>query len=334
VIGPLKPGLFGAVLVSSISVSDARAESLQVFLAPPPAAHEAAMQRIAAELEQYGYTVSWTIDTASPCLAGARDRAKPPGAWISVELDAGSDQTLATICFWRAGASPELASIAAPAADHRQLALAALEALNGLSAAPIAPVRFPAPLAAAALASAPVPVRDAAPAAWLVQASLAFDVFGGPPVIGAGVSLDTPLDGALSLELDSFVPLRASVERGEQRELSLNVAWLRFGPLLSWQLAPVRLGVFLDAGAALLWAKARTTPPLIGSVEVAPAGIVSSGVWLEYPDESPLFVRAGCRVSRLLPSIELELGTGTARPFGELLIDSGIGLGLRWDRAR
>jgi hypothetical protein len=334
VIGPLKRGLFGAVLVWSSSVTNARAAALHVFLAPPPAAGEAGMQSISAELEQYGYAVSWASDATSPCMAGARDRAKPPGVWISVGLDAGSHQTLATICFWGSGASPELVSIAAPIADHRQLALATLEALNGLSAAPIVRVRFPAPAASDALASAPSSVRDAASAAWLVQTSLAFDVFGGPPVIGAGVALDTPLDGALSLELDSFIPLRASVERGEQRELSLNVAWLRLGPRLSWQLAPVRLGASVDAGAALVWVKARTTPPLIGSVEVAPAGIVSSGVWLEYPDESPLFFRVGCRVSRLLPSIELELGTGTARPFGEFLIDSGIGFGLRWDRAR
>lgn len=331
--GPSKSRRFGAVLASSLStstiaVSDAHAEPLRVFLAPPPAARDAAAQRIFTELEQYGYSVSWATDALSPCTGGPRAQARPPGAWISVDVDAGSNQTLATICFWRSGASPELASIAAPVADHRQLALATLEALNGLLAAPVVHVAIPAPLASAAS-----PVRDAAPAALLVQTSVAFDVFGGPPVIGAGVALDASIDGALSVELDSFVPLRASVERGEQRELSLNVAWLRLGPRLSWQLAPVRLGVFLDAGAALLWAKARTTPPLIGTVDVAPAGIVSSGAWLEYPDESPLFFRVGGGVSRLLPSIELELGSDTA-PFGELLIDCGIGLGVRWDRAR
>jgi hypothetical protein len=329
VIGPLKAGLLGAALASSTVVSDVHAESLHVFLAPPPAASEAAMQHIFAELEQYGYAVTWAGDTSSPCVAGARAQAPPPGAWISVDLDAGSNQTLTTICFWRGGASPELTTIAAPAADHRQLALATLEALNGLSAAPILHAPIPAPIAPVVL-----PVRRAAPAAGLVQTSLAFDVLGGPPVVGAGVALDVSLDGALSLELDSFVPVRASVERGEQRELSLNVAWLRLGPRLSWQLAPVWLGVSLEAGAALLWAKARTTPPLIGTVDVAPAGIVSGGAWLEYPDESPLFLRVGGRVSRLLPSIELELGAGTAVPFGEFLIDCGIGLGVRWDRAR
>jgi hypothetical protein len=335
---PLKTGLLGALLAWGIAMSEAHAQSLHVYLTPPPAGGDAATRRIFAELEQSGYVVAWATDGVSPCGAGARaEEARPPGAWISVELDAASHQAVARVCFWRAGASPELASTAAPAADHRQLALATVEALNGLLATPLPSAPAPAPPVAAPVpppVPVPVPLPEPAPAAWLVHTSLAFDVFGGPPVIGAGVVFDVSLDSALSLELDSFVPLRASEVSGEQRELSLNVAWLRVGPRFSWQWAPVRLGVSLDAGAALLWAKARTTPPLVGTVDLAPAAIVSSGAWLEYPDESPLFFRIGGHVSRLLPSIELELGTGTALPFGEFLVDCGIGFGVRWDRAR
>jgi len=327
--GPLKCGLFRALFAWSTAVSTARADPIHVFLAPPPAAADAAMQRIFAELEQYGYVVAWAADTLSPCMGRAPASATPSGAWISVDVDAASNHIVATVCSRMPGAAPEKASTSAPAADHRQLALATVEALNGLLAAPLPIMPVPAPLA-----PAPLPMREPAPAAWLVQASLAFDVFGGPPVIGAGVAFDVAIDSALSLELDSFVPVRASTEQGERRELSLNVAWLRFGPRLSWPLAPLRLGVSFDAGATLLWAKARATPPLIGTVDAAPAVIISSGAWLEYPGESPLFFRVGGRVSRLLPSIELELGAGTAQPFGEFLIDSGIGFGVRWDRAR
>lgn len=323
-----KAGLLAGLLASSIAASDARAEALRVLLAPPPPAAGAAMQRIHAELEQYGYDVAWAIDAVTPCMAEPSARSSAPGAWISVGLDASATRTLATICLSGPRASPEQTSIAAPLADPRQLALATLEALNGLLAPPIPPAPIAPPLAAPA-----PPAHRAAPTAALVQSSVAFDVLGGPPVIGAGVALDVSIEGALSLELDAFVPVRASVERGAQRELSLNVAWLRLGPRLSWRLAPFRLGVSLEAGAALLWAKARTTPPLIGTVDVAPAGIVSSGTWLEYPDASPLFFRVAGRVSRLLPSIDLELGTGTAVPFGEFLIDGGIGFGVRWDRA-
>jgi hypothetical protein len=329
VIHRLKRGLFGAVsvvsLVVSLVVSDAHADPLHVFLAATPAAYDAAMRSILTELEQYGYVVSWATDASSPCRTGAPAPTTPAGAWISIALDERSNQTLATICFWGSGASPELTSIAAPIPDHRQLALATLEALHGLSAPPLRPAR-----SVVSLASAPLPVPDAAHAAALVQTSLAFDVFGGRPVIGVGVALDASLSRALSLELDSFVPVRASVEHGEHRELSLNVAWLRFGPHLSWQLAPVRLGVSLQAGGALFWVKARTTPPLIGAVDVAAAGLVASGVWLEYPEASPLFLRVGGRVSRLLPSIELELGAGATRPFGELLIDCGLAFGAHW----
>jgi len=99
-------------------------------------------------------------------------------------------------------------------------------------------------------------------------------------------------------------------------------------------LEAVRLGVSLDAGAALLWAKAHTTPPLIGSVDVTQAAIISAGLWLDFPQTSLLYFRAGGHVSRLLPSIELELGGGAAQPFGEFLIDGGIGFGVRWDRSR
>jgi hypothetical protein len=330
VIFRLKLALVGAILGSILGAGEAWAQALHVFLTRPPAAGDEAMRRISAELERDGYVTSWTRD-ASPCRNAAPPAPpKLPSAWVSIEVEAGSGRLVATICFLGSGPPPALASVAAHVADQRQLAIGTLEALNGFLAAPIsAPAR---PVILRAVASVPPP--DPAFAGGFVRAGIVFDVLGGLPMSGAGVAFNASLHRELSLELETFAPLMGSMERGEQRELSLHVAWARFGPRLSSALGPFGLGVSLQSGAALLWAKARTTPPLIGSVDLTPAAIVSAGTWLEYPSASTLYFHVGGHVSRLLPSIELELGGGATQPFGQFLIDGGIGLGVRWDRAR
>jgi hypothetical protein len=58
--------------------------------------------------------------------------------------------------------------------------------------------------------------------------------------------------------------------------------------------------------------------------------VVSGGLWLESPGESLFYLRASIQASRLLPSTRLELGGGRGQPFGELFIELGLGLGLRW----
>jgi len=296
-----------------------------VHVAPPSAEGAEATSRTFVELQSEGYAVSWATDGASPCTnANNADVAPRGSAWIAVHVDAAAGTIVASLCFVALQGTFEATSIAAPADDPRRLALATVEALNGLRTRPPPRER---PQVRTTEAIEPLP------SALFAEPSMVLEAFGGRPLIGAGFGFNAAIQGTLRLQLDGFVPLRSSEARGDQRELSLNAAWARFGPHLALRSAPLLVGASLQAGLAVIWASARTTPPLVGTTDITQAALFSAGAWLECPDASAVYFRASANASHLLPTVELELGNGAAQPFGKLLVDLGIGVGVRWGLA-
>jgi hypothetical protein len=338
----VKPAISWAAVAVALGLcfaaGDATAERARVTLQDSVAAHGQHATRLLAELQHDGYSVEWQpAGAGSPCSDDLPQSAAPrpadarAGAWIGLEAAAVPDQLLLTICHLGAGGAPEHVSLRVPADDPQRLALAAVEALNGLAAKPRPK--------AALLSTPPLPEPRRAGsgvgvAALFASAALVVDASAGRPMVGASAGLAAPLSEPLSLELSAFVPFRQTTAQGVDRELSLGAAWARIGPRLAWVAAPLRLGLSLQGGPALIWASAETTPPLIGTTERTTSAMLSAGVWLECPDASTVHLRAAGRASRLVPSVELELGDGSRRSFGELLVEMDIGIGVRWDTAR
>ena len=233
------------------------------------------------------------------------------------------------MCYAAPGGGVDVASLRAPAEDPRRLALAAVEALNGLRArAPAAGARAVAPAPAPPAA---MPSGERRSAALFASAVLVLQPAGGGPLVGSDVGVDVILGPHVALELSVFVPLRATEFRGVRRELSIEAAWARLGPRLAWALPPLRFGASAHVGPALIWASADTEDPsLLGTTEVARAAQVAGGLWLESPDDEVFYFRATAMASRLLPSIEVELGDGSVQRLGQVLLETGIGAGVRW----
>jgi hypothetical protein len=162
---------------------------------------------------------------------------------------------------------------------------------------------------------------------------LGMNADGGRPLVGVTAGLETAIGDSLAIEVETFLPVRQTTARAPDRELSLGAAWARLGARVGFAASPLRLGLSLQGGAAFIWASAETTPPLIGTTEYTASAMFSGGLSLECPDTSLIYLRAAARASRLLPTIELELGDGSSRSFGELLVEMQIGIGLRWDTA-
>jgi hypothetical protein len=309
-----------------LALGTARAETLRVSVARSGAeTASSATERLMAELQHEGYELSWlAADEAAPCGRIEHVAAPLPAAFVRLEHEPGAKLEVAVICYVRRERTFEQISVSAAAGDDRRLALAVVEALNGLKAEP-------------RVRSAPPP-RDVQPRraarnanTAFIDAALAMDALGRLPIAGAGLGLSSALSEHLSLHLETFTSVHDGDREGLERELSLGVAWARFGPRLSWRAVPLKFGVSLEVGPALVWASARSkNPERIGTNARAGSAIVSSGLWLECPIASVLFLRAGAHASRLLPSIDLVLGDGSFLPFGELLLDVSLGFGVSW----
>jgi hypothetical protein len=305
----------------------AAAEPLRVYVQTPPQAALDYGNRLFAELRSDGFAVeSPPRSSASPCDTGNAPSPDLDAAWLELSFDAETNEIVTTLCYAAAGVL-ERASVRGDARDPKRLALATVEALNGLRARPNTIAR---PL------QPPIRVRlppPAAPAfnAVFSDAALAIEGAGGGPLVGVTLGLDAALRGPWSIAAEAFWPVRETEASAADRELSLGATWVRVGPRLELIATPLRLGVSAEAGPALVWASARATPPLLGTTERTAAAIFSGGLWLEVPSASPVYLRATGLVSRLVPSIELELGDGRVRSFGELLVETSIGAGVRWD---
>jgi len=320
-----------AALVFVAATASASAVPLRVQLQRPATENVETTSRLVAELESEGYELAWVEEHApSPCASHERGAspAETPLAFVVVERAAEPEELVAFICYIDRAGAFEQASVRAPTSEPQRLALAVVEALNGLQAEPHARQERQEPIAP----PTPPPPRPR-PSNVFFDAALAVDAVDGLPVVGVDGGLETSVTEHLSLELETFVPLRESDTRGVDRELSLGAAWVRGGARLSWEHSPLRFGVLVQAGPALVWASARTqSAERVGTTASSPAAIVSSGLSLECPSASAFYFRAGGRVSRLLPSIQLALGDGSHRGFGQLLVDVNLGFGVRWGR--
>jgi hypothetical protein len=326
-------GAIFVVLAIELSAGSARGATARVYL------HDSGLEqpsRLLEELRSDGYEVRQVSTDASPCTIQPPAPAMPaptesePTAWITIELNQASGELVAAICYVAPRGAPERTVLRVPADDPRRFALATVEALNGLAARPRR-------LEETRAASAPPAERAAALGAGMsalaVNAALEVDAAGGRPLVGTLVGLDTDLGEGLSLSLEIFGSVQQTTARGRDRELSLGAAWARLGPRMSWVARPLRLGLSLQAGAALVWARAETTPPLIGTTEQTAAALLATGFSLECPADTLFYLRAAGGATRLVPSVELALGDGLSRSFGELLIEMNLGVGVRWDTA-
>jgi hypothetical protein len=323
-------------LICSIGLSVARGNAQmpvpRVYL-QALAGHEDVLNRLSAELHSDGFEPELlAADEPSPC---APERTKNAGdgagfsaafAGLIIRLDPSTDELVAELCHVPAPPPPEQAVVRAPAGEPARFALAVVEALNGLTT----PVRVvPAPRSS----RAPVVVErsSAASPACFASAALVLQPTGVGPLPGASIGLDAPIHRHVALEIEVFAPFRASAAPGLHRDLSISTGWARLGARVSSALPELNFGVSLHTGVALVWATARSRDPLlVGTLDLMTAALVAGGVWLEYPRQSPVYLRAAAHAARLLPSARLELGGGASESFGDLLLEFGLGAGVRW----
>lgn len=308
----------------ALALGTARAETLRVAIGVPTRDGLEATNRLVAELRSAAYELSWfEPGRGSPCAGGsALLELPPPAALIELEHQPESGVVLAVICYVRGARAFEQTSIDVPAGDPTRLALAVVEALNGLGAQPLPRRQAPFVVIAPDLP----PSRAA-----FAEAALATDAIGKFSILGARLALQANVSERFGVQLEAFVPVREGEVSGADRDLSLRAAWAAVGPRLSWITPPLRFGFTITAGPTLVWVSARTnTAERVGTTSTTSAAIISSSVWLEYPSDAALYLRAGGHVSRLLPSVEVALGDGSFQPYGELLLDVGLGLGVRW----
>jgi hypothetical protein len=301
---------------------------MPVIVSQPSPEHDAAAAKLVAELRSEGYFVQWLSYPANaPCDDPARAAAAPSrGIWIEVTSAAQPGQVAAIICYRPTPGALDQTRVSAPLDDPQRIAIAAVEALNGLRSGPRrapAPERRP-PEDAASPAATPALGRA------LVGGAVVFDATGVGPVFGAEIALFSSFAGDWSAGIDAFVPVTAAEDIGPDRTLRLRAASVRLGLRRDWALNRAQIFGSLEGGPALVWATSEPTPPLIGTTKLAAAAMVSLAAGFVYPSDSLAFVHVRAGVSRLIPEVRLQIDANDFHPFGRVLLDASLGFGLRW----
>jgi hypothetical protein len=293
---------------------------------------EALSARLVSELANAGYKVRVAPRTTpGPCVAPASSGVpQAERVHIALVFETSSRQTArAAICYVSATQTQQ-AVVTAPGAEVERFGVLVMEALNGL--------RARAPRARPPATTPPEPARQSnrqpsarAPENTLsVAPVLVFDATHREPLLGPGVATHLPIASKLTLSIDSFASVTPWRVTDDRVEVSTRLAWLRAGLRRHWAPDPFDLAVSFSVGPALTWATATTNPPTIGKADVAVGLVASTGVAVEYPKNSTVFLVTELRASTLVPRVRLQLASGRSDPFGELLFEGLLGMGFRW----
>lgn len=305
----------------------ARAE-LPVVVSQPSPEHDAAAAKLVAELRSEGYFVQWLSYPANtPCDDPARAAAAPSsGIWIEVTSAAQPGKIAAIICYRSAPGALDQARITAPLDDPERVAIATVEALNGLRSGPR---RTPSIERPPAEDIAPFPPASGGGRA-LVGSAVMLDPTGVGPVVGVEIGFFSSFAGDWSAGIDAFLPAIPAEETTPDRKLRLRAASIRLGLRRAWSLNRAQIFATLEGGPALVWASSEPTSPLIGTTQLAAGAVVALDAGLIYPSDSAAFVHVRAGVSRLFPEVRLKIDANDFRPFGRVLLDASLGFGLHW----
>jgi hypothetical protein len=341
--GPLCRSLALAVLLVTAVSGNARAADVTVSIQYTGETQREFAERLVSELSSEGYVVeSKAVEEPTPCdVNGAKLVSVGTGAraWIRLGEDpAGSETVVATICYLGALPFLQQASSSAPKSDPRMLALAAVEALNGLRSK--VPAHSPEEAREAPPAEQPaVPVtkktseraEDAAPRNSVTLGGavmLNAPEFPVVPAFITGANLGIAPSAALSI--DALLPVGGAELESPDVTAKVRTAWFRLGPRLHWAAGDFDISGALLAGPAVSWATAEARAPLAGTTDVTAGAVVSVKTNIDYPRRTPIFAFLGASASALLPGIRVKLDGSVSEPLGAFPLEASVGLGARW----
>jgi hypothetical protein len=341
--GPLCRSLAFAVLLVTTLSGIARAAEVTVSIQYTGESQREVAERLVSELSSEGYVVEANaIEEPMPCDAnGAKLVSVGTGAraWIRLGEDpAGGETVVATICYLGALPFLQQASSSAPKSDPRMLALAAVEALNGLRSK--VPAHAPEEARRTPPADQPTVPVTKNPSARTEGATPQNSVtFGGAvmlnapefPVVPAFVTgANLGITPSAALSIDALVPVGGAELESPSVTASVRTAWLRIGPGLRWAGGDFDISGSLLAGPAVSWATAEARAPLAGTTDVTVGAVVSVKTTIEYPRRTPIFALVGASASALLPGIYVKLDESVSEPLGAFPLEASVGLGARW----
>jgi len=330
-----------AFLLATTLAANAHAADVTVSIQYADELEREVAERLASELSSEGYVVeARAADEPIPCDANGTKLVSigvGAKAWIRLGEDASGETIVATICYLGSLPFLQQASSSAPKSDPRKLALAAVEALNGLRS------KVPPP--------APEPPRttgDTRPAERVGKAPVRLSVGSRPEnsvTLGGAAVLNAPqfplvpgittganlgISSSLALFFDALWPVGGAELASPEVTATVRTAWLRMGPRLRWTAGDFDLSGAALAGPALSWATAVAEPPRVGRADVTAGAVLTVKALVEYPRRSSIFALVSASASALLPGVRVELADDASAPLGAWPLEASVGLGARW----
>lgn len=145
--------------------------------------------------------------------------------------------------------------------------------------------------------------------------------------------VEVPLHGRFALEADFLLGLRPISYADEVVELESHIAWARLGLSSSGGFGPFWLGWDASAGLFSNRATATAVSPRRGGSDGAFGAVLGAGGYARYPATGWFYISGSVGVSTLVPRLDYQLSEDTTPPVGALLLDGGLSLGIRLERA-
>jgi hypothetical protein len=311
--------IFGGVMLATPVAAQA---SQLVIVRSTSAELEPLVGRLCAELATAGYAVTFQLSQPPmACERGNTEQGKT--AWVTLAPNpADHDSAVATVCF-----DGTAVVVGGPKADSVRFVVSTAEALNGLSATPLAALperRRAVPAQPRSTSTQPRPRH-----ALAMGQTLIIDPAGFPALWGATLDAELALNRSMAIVLGGFFPIARAELSTPHAELRTGLTFLRVGPALRYSVARFTLAASLVAGPALTWVTARAVAPYAGRTDSVLGVFSGAGLVLTYPDRGPVFASIGSRASALLPGPRIRLPEQASMDLGPVLLEASLGIGLR-----
>jgi hypothetical protein len=172
--------------------------------------------------------------------------------------------------------------------------------------------------------------RSSVTTSFSVDSRLVFDVPTGGVWLGVVPGIQLPFTQNFGFGAEVFLGFHPIEYSDDEIELESHLVWARFGLLGSASFGPVLLGWNVSAGPFANRATAYALPPRQGGSDGAFGAIIQAGGLVEFPARGRFFLRGSLGVSTLVPRLNYQMSEGTTSDVGELLLEGGLGLGIRF----
>lgn len=167
------------------------------------------------------------------------------------------------------------------------------------------------------------------PSAW-VQPQVVVDAPTGKTWAGVAPGLQVPVTPHVTAAAELLLGLHSIEYTDDEIDLKSRIAWARLMVQSSRIFGPLAVGYTASCGLYVNRVTADAVAPRRGGSDGAFGAILGAGVFGELPARGRLYAKGSLGASTLVPRLRYQMSDEATPALGALLLEAGLGLGLRF----